>query len=241
VPTARLQPSGGLYATGGAFVIPDRTPMLGVAFGLGGLADVDLEVHDRLAVCLEPGTDGCVAESIATPTAGFRIGLPERFYGRWQPALALGFRAPIGDREIDVAGDPSRFRAARLYAVASSQLGPVELHAGADVWDAEVIDSAGTRQLHDEPLRRRVRPLAGLVWNPSIYPRTHLLVDGSWAPVFDGDEVTLRWLMSWGVRYQALSWGSIELDVRHREGGDLGDSEVTIRLNGAWDLAAAFR
>jgi len=38
------------------------------------------------------------------------------------------------------------------------------------------------------------------------------------------------------VRYQALSWGSIELDVRHREGDDLGGSTVMVRVNGVLSL-----
>jgi hypothetical protein len=44
----------------------------------------------------------------------------------------------------------------------------------------------------------------------------------------------LRWIGGWGVRYQALSWGSIELEVRHREGDGLRGSTVLVRVNGAF-------
>ncbi len=235
-PTGRLQPSGHLFATGGLFVVPDRTPMLGATLGLGDLAEVELEVTDRAAVCPGCTSRAQVAESIAMTTAAFKIGLPAGHYAAWQPAVALGLRSPVSARRIDFGGRTRELRAARMFLAVSQKLGDVWLHAGADVWDAESATPDGAVTLHDQPLSRRVRPFAGLEWNPSIYPRTRLLVDGSWAPVFTPAGPQLRWLLGWGVRYQALSWGSIELDVRHREGGGLQDTEVTVRLNGAWDL-----
>jgi len=236
VPTGRLQPSGHLFATGGLFVVPDRTPMLGAALGVGGLAEVDLEVTDRTAVCLACTSRSQAAESIAMPTAAFKIGLPAGHYAAWQPAVALGLRSQVRSRSIDFGDRVRDLRAARMFLAVSQKLGEVWLHAGADVWDAESATADGAVTLHDRPLSHRVRPFAGLEWNPSIYPRTRLLIDGSWAPVFTPAGPELRWLLGWGVRYQALSWGSIELDVRHREGGGLENTEVTVRLNGAWDL-----
>lgn len=239
VPTARLQPSGRIYASGGAFVIPDRTPFVGVTLGLGGLADVDLELTDQAAVCRDCSPDEPIPSSIALMTAAFKLGLEEGRLHQWQPAIALGLRAPILDRTVDFADLPGiehDIRAARMYLVASKHAGPVDLHLGGEIWDAESEVGGTTVQLHDEPLSRRLRPLAGLEWNPSIYPRTRLLADIGWAPVFEDGQVELRWLFGWGVRYQAMSWASIELDVRHREEGGLADSEVTVRLNSVLDL-----
>lgn len=239
VPTARLQPSGRVFLSGGAFVIPDRTPFVAVTLGLGGLADVDLELTDQAAVCRDCSPEDPVPSSIALMTAAFKMGLEEGRLHRWQPALALGLRAPIRGRTVDfteLPGIEHDIRAARLFLAASQHAGPVDLHLGVEVWDAE-SDAGGTSsQLNDGPLAERVRPLAGMEWNPSIYPRTRLLADIGWAPVFEDGEVELRWLFGWGVRYQAVSWGSIELDVRHREEGGLDDTEVTVRLNGVLDL-----
>jgi hypothetical protein len=239
VPTARLQPSGRVFVSGGAFVIPDRTPFVNVTLGLGGLADVDLELTDQVAVCKACSPDAPTPSSIALMTAAFKMGLAEGHLHRWQPALALGLRAPILDRTVDFENLPGiehEVRAARLSLVASEHAGPLDLHLGVDVWDAESTTGGAANQLNDGPLAARVRPLAGLEWNPSIYPRTRLLADVGWAPVFEDGEVELRWLFGWGVRYQAVSWGSIELDVRHREEGGLADTEVTVRLNAVLDL-----
>ena len=87
--------------------------------------------------------------------------------------------------------------------------------------------------LNREPLSARARPFTALAWNPPIYPRTTLLAEVSFAPVVERDRIELRWLGGWGVRYQALSWGSIELAMRHREGDSLSDSTVMVRVNGA--------
>lgn len=236
VPTGHVQPAAQLHATGGAYVLPDRTPFFGLTLGLGGVADIDLEVHDRAAVCIGCTPMDRAAESIAMASAGFKMGVPEAFYGAWQPAMALAFRTSVGSRDIDFGEVVHALRAARLSAVVTKTVGIAEITVGVDAWDAENVHPDGRPRLHDERVVDRVRPLAGLVLRPPIYPRTRLVLDGSWAPVFDDQRVELGWLFGWGVRYQALSWGSIELDVRHREGGSLGDAEVSIRLNGSWNL-----
>jgi hypothetical protein len=48
---------------------------------------------------------------------------------------------------------------------------------------------------------------------------------------------TTEWLAGWGVRYEALSWGAIELDVRHREGEGLAGSTALVRVTGVWPHA----
>ncbi|HTM23151.1 MAG TPA: hypothetical protein VL172_21670 [Kofleriaceae bacterium] len=236
VPTAHLQGSGRLFLTAGGSAVPERDPFAAITFGLGGLADVDVEMHDRVGNCADCTGDRRAAASIATVTGGFKVGLPEGRLATWQPALALGLRAPIGSRTIAGAGGDRQLRAARMTLMASRTLRPLELHAGAEIWDAAASGPGGDVFLHERSLGARVRPYLGLAWNPPIYPRTRLLVDGSFAPVVDGDTIALRWMLDWGVRYQVTRWGSVELDVRHREGDRLGDTDVLIRANAAVDL-----
>lgn len=236
VPTGHVQPSLHVHASGGAFLVPDATPSLAATLGLGGVADIDVELHDRVAICTACDGDEATTASIASPSAAFKMGLGEGLYASWQPAVALGLRAPAGGREVDIDGEVHELSVARLFLAATRSAGPVEVTLGVDAWDAE--SRAGDRvwRMSDEPVGDRVRPFAGVVFSPPSYPRTYLAADWSWAPVFDAGRGDLRWLFGWGVRYQALTWGSIELDVRHREGGALGDAEVSVRLNGAWDL-----
>ncbi len=233
VPTADLQGAGRSYLTAG--VSHRGEPFAALSLGLGEVAEVDLEATDKLAACPACSPADPHATTLLALTALFKIGVAEGRLGRWQPALALGFRTVIEDRQIDPAGD--RGRAARLYLGASKRLGPVRAHLGLDLWDAQVVAADSEESpppLHQGPARAQVRPFAGIAWNPSIYPRTTLIADFSYAPVLAPQEVELRWLAGWGVRYRVVSWGSIELAMRHRGGDDLSDSTVLVRVNGAF-------
>jgi len=233
-PTAYLQGARRAFASaggdhrGGGF--------LALSLGLGDLAEVDLELGNRLAVCEACAEQERVATSITAASALFKIGVGEGRYAGWQPAIALGFRAPIGSTGATVDGIDSEVRAARLYLAASKSLGQVTLHGGVDVWDESATSDGQERVLHDSPLGERVRPFVAVGWNPPVYPRTTLLAEVSYAPVVESTAIDMRWLGGWGVRYQALSWGSIELAMRHREGDSLGDSTVLIRVNGAFGI-----
>lgn len=246
VPTGHMQSWGQVYATGGG--THRAGAIASVATGLGKLAEIDIGLSDHLGVC-----SGCIdgagqTDSLLLPSGLFKIGLGEGEFVSWQPALALGFRKTFGATQVaEDLGDPSNFgdlddaRAARLFAVASKTLGPLRLHVGVDIWDAEVVVGEQREALSQRPLGERVRPFAGVAWTPSIYPRTSLIGDVSWVPVMDqspgsGDpRAELRWLAGWGVRYQALDWVSTELAVRHREGGQLDDSTVMLRFNAVLD------
>ncbi len=229
VPTADLQGAGRTLMTAG--VSHRGVPFTGLVLGLGDVAEVDLEVADRAGACELCSDEDRHATSVLAVTAMFKIGLAEGRFGNWQPALALGLRAPIGERDATVDVLSRRVRTARLYLGVSKSVGPVRLHGGAEVWDASAEVGEDLDLLHDRPLRDRVRPFAGLAWNPSIYPRTTLLADLSSAPVFDHSAIELRWLGGWGVRYQAVSWASVELAMRHRGGDSLSDSTVLVRVN----------
>lgn len=215
VPTAWLQPHGALFGVAGLSHRVD--PFVAVTAGLGGVAEVDVQLTDT--------------SNVAIPTALFKTGVAARRLGRWQPALALAFRKSFTGPAVTLpsGGDPVTVRTAQLSLAASLTAGAVDLHAGIDLWDAAVDVTA----LHDDAeLSARVRPFVGLEWRPRIYPRSTVLADLGWAPRFAApDDVTLRWVAGAGIRYQALSWGAVDLAVRFREGDKLDDAAVFVRLS----------
>jgi len=222
-PTAWIQASGSVFATAGA---NQRGGGFGaISVGLGGLAEVGLVSSDRAVVC-----DGCRADD-ATPgvehlfetSAVFRVGLGNGVVWRGPLALAVGFRRTFAAREAaEIHADLGE-----LYAVGSYSAGTLDLHAGARLHGARAERASGES---NELLGAGA--FAGLQWRPSRYPRTTMMADFSFAPEFSSSDVDLRWLVGWGVRYQALSFGSIELGARHRQGEGFDDAAVLIRLNG---------
>jgi hypothetical protein len=136
--------------------------------------------------------------------------------------LALGLRKTT----------PGDAVAADLFAVGALRLGPVELVGGVDLWDARA-DTAPP--LHARRFRDRIRPSGGLAWHPPQFPRTTVLVDLVFRPRLEEDVLGLAWTASWGIRYQAFSWASIELGVHMHEGRGLGASSVFVRVNAMRD------
>ena len=66
-----------------------------------------------------------------------------------------------------------------------------------------------------------------------------LLADFAWAPELRAtaagpERPELAWLAGFGVRYQALTWGSVELGVRARE-KDAENLVAMLRFNAVWD------
>ena len=161
---------------------------------------------------IELGADSDLREcapcaAVLEPHAAFRIGAR---------GVALVVQTGFGDS-----------RASSAVLVGSRVLGPVRLHAGVEALDGRV----GTVRLGTT-----VRPVGGIELTPPQYPKTTLLGDLAWESRLDATAPALEWLAGWGVRYQALRWGSIELDVRHREGEGLGGSTVLVRVNGVVGL-----
>jgi hypothetical protein len=251
VPSGAIQPRGGAFAAAGGSHRGDAYATAVV--GLGGIAEVGIGLDDRIS-------GGSPATELTLPVASFRVGVAADRLFRGQPDVALGFVRNIGDRAFagfDVGADPGpvaggaaepapdHLDVAELHLAATRRLagptiGNLALTAGAALWDAAATPEAAGAP--DAPVRlgarglgAALRPFAGLAWNPGIYPRTTLLVDAGFAPVVTADDPRLAWRLAWGVRYQALSWGSIELAVRHRADEGLRGSTVLVRL------AAAFR
>jgi hypothetical protein len=217
VPTAWLPGAGSVVGPAGLDHHGDGLVSLGV--GLGGISEVELGVDSDARACA-PCTGDPAAE-IHLARAAFRLGARENEWFTGQPALVLGVHTTIGhDRRVGQA-----------YVVASKRLGLAALHAGAMVTDAE---GGGVR------MGLEVRPLVGAELTPPQYPKTTVIADVIWLPRFEPAAPALEYAFSWGVRYQALSWGSIELDVRQRE-GELGSPTVMVRLNCVLGYAPATR
>ncbi len=229
VPTAWLQPPATVYASTG--VNHRGGGFLSLSTGLGRLAEADLNISDRFISCAaDCAGDTRDSGPAWLATALFKIGMAadELFSG--QPALAIGFRRSFYTSTSSSSDKPE---VAELYLAASRKIGGVGVHAGAQLFDAESDDS---RLLDISSPVEQVRPFLGIEWVPAIYPRTTVLLDFSWVPEFRQADATtavdLTWLAGWGIRYQALSWGSIELAIRHRENEGLADSTVLVRVNG---------
>ncbi len=181
-----------------------------VSYGLGGLAALEIGADSDLRECptCPPAAPAVAApHAVLEPHAAFRIGAR---------GVALVVQTGFGDS-----------RASSATLVGSRGLGPVRLHAGLEAIDGRV----GAARLGTP-----VRPVGGIELTPPQYPKTTLLGDLAWEPRLDATAPALEWLAGWGVRYQALRWGSIELDVRHREGEGLGGSTVLVRVNGVVGL-----
>jgi hypothetical protein len=212
-PTAWLPGAGDAYGTAGLDRRGDSS--LEVGYGLGGLASVELGTDTDIRACATPpcGTDH-LATARWLPHAAFRIGVHQDAWVPGQPAMVLGVERTIGHSQA----------VTQAYVVASRTLGPIKIHGGVAAFDAR---GRGAR------LGATVRPVAGFELTPPQYPKTTLVADVAWVPRLDAAPVA-EWVFGWGVRYQALHWGSIELAVRHREAEDLGATTVLVRVNGVW-------
>lgn len=228
-PTAWLPRGGSVVASGGTLhgdgelVAPG---FLDVGVGLGGLASVSFGADTDV----RGAVDGGRPEGLLLGRAAFRLGARQDAWFAGMPALLVGVRTTYAARGHDFG----RARVTDAYAVASRVLGSVRVHGGVAVTAAAFGDET-------VELRPTARPFGGVEWTPSIYPRTSVLGDVTWAPRFAPDRIAMEWVADWGVRYQALRWGSIELAVRHREDEGLADSRVMIRVNGVFGGGALLR
>lgn len=214
-PAGWLPPAGTAAATLGADHRGDGTAI--GSLGLGGLAEVELGADTDVRGC----TDCTLRRPVPLRLgrAGFRLGARQDAWFRGMPALVLGVRATFAAHGPAVR-EP---RVSDAYVVASRDLGIVRLHAGIDAISASVGGDRAAAEL---------RPLAGLELHPPRYPRSSLLGDVAWVPELDAARgPSLGWLLGIGVRYQALSWASVELAVRARQGEELGASTVMVRVH----------
>lgn len=203
---------------------------------LGEIAAAGIGYDDRLLV----GATADDAEVQGRVSTWFRMNVPAGHWWRWQPALDLTFQRTEAraDKDSDEDSDTpeDQAQAAELRAAAtktwrSSAFGVIDLTAGLGLWE---IAGAGVR-LSDEALGARVRPFGGVAWTPPSYPRTSLLLEGSFGPTVLDGQPRLDWRLGWGARYQVFRWSTIDLVVRNREDAGLAGSTVMVRLTAALD------
>ncbi len=223
-PTAWLPPAGGMVVTATLDHRFDGSAVVG--YSLGGLASIDVGTDADVRSCETCDRD---AEPLFLGRAGFRMGVRQGRIFRGSPAMLVGVRTTFANQ-----GRVGDVTVSEAYLVASRELGPVKLHAG-----AQAVDAA----MGGVELGVKLRPIAGVEWTPGQYPNTTVLADIAYVPLLRHGlgEVGLEWIGGVGVRYNALrDWGAIELAVRVREDEGLGDTTVMVRLNGVIDPAHPF-
>lgn len=209
-------------------------PVATMELSLGGIAALGGGYEDRLIA----GDDGKDAEVRGRRTVWFRMNASA---GRWfahQPALDLTFQRTISDDDDsnDQGTDDGEAHAAEVRATAtqswrSSRFGVLDLSGGVGLWEV----ARGEARLSQRPFSSRIRPFAGLAWTPPSYPRTSLLVEGTFGPSVIAGQPRLDWRLGWGARYQVFSWSTIDLVVRNRQDAGLAGSTVMVRLSAQLD------
>ena len=209
-PTAWLPDANGVVASAG-LDMRGQTSLSG-DFGIGGIGELELDVDSDVRECAAPPCGTSTGQALATPLhlarAAFRVGAPQDAWFDGEPAVALGVRETIA------AGHA----VGEAYLVASRELGPVRLHAGLDA----------LQSLH------QLFPLGGVEYTPPQFPKTTLMADLAWQPIFNEMTPSYEWIGGVGVRYRTLSWLSVELDYRTREGESLAGSTVLARVIVRW-------
>ncbi|MEO8703805.1 MAG: hypothetical protein ABI867_27390 [Kofleriaceae bacterium] len=233
-PTGWLLPAAVLYSktsldTGGGVTSDTRV-------GLGDVAEFGIATTD--SVRERPGlSDNEKVERIQPYiTASFRLGVQEHRLFDEQPGVTLGFR-----KSFERNHDGFTTRIAELTLVASKHLGKhVAVHVGGAFWDASLagdFDSDETTPksevtFHDlKEAKDQIRVFGGLEVQP--LPRSHILIDLGWAPEFcynciDAEKITLKPVLSWGVRYEVARFMRLESGVRLPDIGEANLLEAQI-------------
>lgn len=218
-PTGHLLPAGVIMGTigldtGGGFSSDAR-------IGLGDVAEFGFGTTDLVGVTECDTPDACGKVDAVQPygLALFKMGISEDRLFVNQPALSLGFR-----KSFERNHDGRKTRVAELYLVGSKKLGSMtQIHLGGVFWDAGVrrLGAPDTEEvlLHDGGVSKQLRAFGGIEIEP--LPRSKLMLEVLWTPEFrlstvssGPDEITLRPMFAWGVRYELAKWGIIESGVR---------------------------
>lgn len=209
---------GASYLLGG--VNHRGEPLLVAEIPLGPLAAVGGGYEDRLLT----GANVEEATSKRDGVMWFRVGAAAEAWFRHQPALSLAFERSMSD---DDGARSAEVRGTASDRWVSGRAGALQATAGLGVWEI----AAAEGRLSQRPLSERVRPFLGVAWTPPAYPRTSLLLEGSYGPSVIGGIPRLDWRLGWGARYRAGSWSTIDLVVRNRQDAGLAGSTVMVRLS----------
>jgi hypothetical protein len=188
----------------------------------GHLVELSIAGDDHLVTCDPCSGITRVTSAVQQVHAGWKLAIRPTS----TIAVAAGVVVPFGSRD----GATS----AEAFAITTTTLGPVRLHLGASAWASRHTDARGA-EIVDGGIGL-VRPMTGLEWTPTIYPRTTLLLDMQWLPQLGptAAQTQPRWLFAWGVRYRALAWSAVELAVKFHQGDDLGGATVMMRVTARW-------
>jgi hypothetical protein len=185
---------------------------------LGDIAAVGIGNDDRLLV----GATAKDATIVTRPIMRFRLGIDAHRWGRYQPALDLTFERTYGKEGVGVA----ELRTSATERWQSDAAGTLEATFGVGLWD---LGGGASARLSRGAASARIRPFLGLVWTPPSYPRTRLLLEGSFGPSLVAEQPRLDWRLGWGARYQVFDWIAIDLVVRNRQDAGLAGSTVMVR------------
>ena len=228
-PTARMLEAGAISASAAIDTVGGA--QLDLKIGLGGVAEFGIGSTDHIRV---RDCESCDARIVRfVPVARFVMGLPEHRLFRHQPALALGFQKSFTRNHDDRAS-----RYASLYMVASKRIRTANLHGGVMVWDGVIQrDDDSEVSLHSGPVSKMLRPYGGI--EVLARERSHVIVDLTWNPeleiardLSDRDQIKLRPMLSWGVRYAASPRVALEAGVRVPDISDanLLDAQIFAQL-----------
>tara|TARA_R110002096_G_scaffold433887_2_gene653795 strand:- start:111010 stop:111717 length:708 start_codon:yes stop_codon:yes gene_type:complete len=218
-----------------------RHPIGDLALGLGTLSEVGITVQRERAEC-STCEDGSLDRGIAM--AYFKIGSPEGALHKAMPAFSLIFRKnlpqsiQIFSSSNEALTNPDNQTATPTAAASlmiSKSLSGLSFHLGADLLAAQRGEATSNA------LRTpTIRPIAALHFVPSAYPDTTLLADVHWIPSQDANgEWGAVWNGATGVRYKALDWASVDLNIRLQEHQGAGDALVVLGARGTFDLGAS--
>jgi hypothetical protein len=221
LPEVLAAPSGRVLAAGVVYSRSGLDTSGGVAsdlrVGLGDVAEFGVAITDQVRARRAAGDRPERIDPYVT--AIFDMGIAEDRLFRHQPALALGFR-----KSFEAEHDGNRSRIAELHLAASKRLGArAELHLGGVFWDATLRDGENMvmADLHERGVGHQLRPFGGIGLRP--LDDAEILVDVFWHPELCYQctaPVSLRPLLSWGVRYHVADWLKLESGVRVPDIGD---------------------
>jgi hypothetical protein len=220
-PTGWLLPAAVLYSrtaldTGGGLSSDNRV-------GLGDVAEFGIATTDQVRARTIPGAASEQVEPYFTAT--FRMGVAESRLFPQQPGLVLGFV-----KSFERNHDGFTTRIAQLTVVESKHIGArTAIHLGAAFWDASLQGGTTDTSLHDRTTHTigdQIRGFGGIEVHP--LPKSEILIDLGWSPEFcygcvGRDQIRLRPLLSWGVRYEVADWMHLESGVRV---SDIGDANL---------------
>jgi hypothetical protein len=236
MPTGHLLPAGVLFESSGLDTGAGFSSNASV--GLGDVAEFGLEVDDFVRATDDTINERDPHRVFPTALALFKVGVGERRLWAWQPAMSIGFRKSFEKDD----GDHTTREAELFFVMSKSVTKRVGLHAGASFWDAELDNKAigdpnlRSTFLHGHSVTDQLRAFGGINMEP--FEGSEILVELMWTPEFtyraptmdsmgntlaNNDQIDLKTILAWGVRYRVAEWMYVESGVRVP---DIGNADL---------------